>query len=173
MQINNTLHTFYKTFDIEPVYVYEICVLNLLGAEGLKTITRRIIGKNELREFIKKNSDVSLFMGRKVFVSKVLGKIHININEKYCRQLEEMLLKHNLQLMLKIHANNSFEYIVYSKNKEVGFCVRDNRQDALLQLLANVQTGLTSNGQAISYKRDIYDDVRAVVCDGNSLCKLW
>jgi len=83
------------------------------------------------------------------------------ITDSILLQLEQIILNSGLILMLKPH-NNKFEYIVYEKFKAVGFCERENRRDALLRLAINIHTGFTSNGQAIPYRKNIYESVRAL-----------
>lgn len=83
------------------------------------------------------------------------------ITDRILLELEQVILSTKLMLLLK-SSINKFEYIVYEKYKEIGFCERETRKDALLQLCINIQNGYTSNNQEISYKKDIKQDVKAL-----------
>ena len=74
--------------------------------------------------------------------------------------IEEVILNTGLMLLLKSSNLDKFEYIIYEKYKEVGFCERETRKEALLQLAINIQKGVTSNGQEISYKREIKKEIQ-------------
>lgn len=84
------------------------------------------------------------------------------ITDRKLLELENIILKSGLYLCLKSNRNDYFEYIIFEKTKEKGFCARYSRIEALLQLCINIQNGYTSHKQEINYKRDIKQQVKAL-----------